>query len=143
MNKGQKILQLRKERGFTQKQLAQDVGVVESAIRNYERGIRSPDKRDQEEGIAAALGVDPEAIGEQREYTVAQAMHALFVLEDDYGIRPQMKKSGAKLSIPDGCDLSNAVERWAKLRDQLDGEEIDIDEYDRARDAFFLEQATK
>ena len=40
MNK--KIKQLRIEKGFTQKQVADAIGIVPTAITNYESGIREP-----------------------------------------------------------------------------------------------------
>lgn len=137
MNKGEKILQLRKKRGMTQKKLGEMVGVTESAIRNYELGIRSPDKREQSEGIADALGVDHETIGEQRDFTEKQAAHTMFLFEDAFGISPQKDGTHAGIAIPDGSPLHGAVQSWAQLRRKFDGGEIDEDTYRAMKDSFF------
>lgn len=40
---GQRLSELRKERGYTQKTFAQELGVTERCIRAYENGTRHPD----------------------------------------------------------------------------------------------------
>lgn len=47
----------RKEKGFTQQQLAEMVGITQSALSRYEKGIRTPSVPVAQR-IAAALGVD-------------------------------------------------------------------------------------
>ena len=43
MNFGQRLSALRKEKGYTQKSFAQELGVTERSIRAYENGTRHPD----------------------------------------------------------------------------------------------------
>ena len=43
MNFGQRLSALRKEKGYTQKGFAQELGVTERSIRAYENGTRHPD----------------------------------------------------------------------------------------------------
>lgn len=40
---GEKILELRKLKGVSQEELADDLGVSQSTISNYERGVNAPD----------------------------------------------------------------------------------------------------
>lgn len=60
MSSSEKIKQLRKEKGFTQRQLADLTGIAEITIRQYEAGKYEP-KLDKLRRIAAALNV---SIGE-------------------------------------------------------------------------------
>lgn len=60
MSSSEKIKRLRKENGFTQKQLADLTGIAEITIRQYEAGKYEP-KLDKLRRIAAALNV---SIGE-------------------------------------------------------------------------------
>lgn len=43
MNFGQRLSILRKEKGYTQKTFAQELGITERSIRAYENGTRRPD----------------------------------------------------------------------------------------------------
>ena len=56
MNTGKLIKKFRKERGMTQLQLAEKVGIAESSIRQYELGMRNP-KTERLKEIAEALRV--------------------------------------------------------------------------------------
>jgi len=40
---GEKILELRKLKGVSQEELADDLGISQSTISNYERGVNAPD----------------------------------------------------------------------------------------------------
>ena len=51
-----KLKELRKEKGFTQKELGKAVGISEVMIGQYERGVRTP-KIEMREKIANPLGV--------------------------------------------------------------------------------------
>ena len=56
MSRGERIRRYRKMKGLTQKSLAEKIGLAESAVRNYELGLRDP----SQETLAAlsdALGV--------------------------------------------------------------------------------------
>lgn len=57
MDIGEKIKNIRKTKGLTQKELAQKLGVSQAMITQYEKGLRKP-KPDTIKRIAMALGVD-------------------------------------------------------------------------------------
>lgn len=59
-----KIKALRKTRGLTQEQLAEQLGVQRATISNYEIGRRSPHIKELEK-IASALGVSLDYFGVQ------------------------------------------------------------------------------
>lgn len=69
MTAGERIKLIRKEKGMTQKQVADRCGMADSAIRKYESGQVTP-KQDTLQRIANALGVhllDLIGIGEELE----------------------------------------------------------------------------
>ena len=87
MDVGKKIKRFRTAFGLSQKELAQKSGLSEPAIRNYELGNRTPSEK-QLEKIAGALGVSIYAISDPNLENYDAVMHALFCLEDEYGIVP-------------------------------------------------------
>lgn len=58
MNIGERIKAKRKEKGISQKQLAETAGLSITAIQSYEYGKYKP-KIEQVEAIAGALGITP------------------------------------------------------------------------------------
>lgn len=58
MNTGESIRHFRKEKGLTQKELGELLGVSPQMIAQYERGVRNP-KKETLQKIAAALNVSP------------------------------------------------------------------------------------
>ncbi len=83
MTLGENIRRIRKERGYTIKQLGEMVGVSESYMRAYEVGDRHP-KSDKIELIAKALHVNPETL-QNSEFDAIRAMHRLFQIFRQYG----------------------------------------------------------
>lgn len=61
MNIGSQIRKYRKQKEFTQEQLAQKTGISLMSIRRYETGERKP-RMGQLEKIAAALGMTPASL---------------------------------------------------------------------------------
>lgn len=59
MTTGEKIRRLRKEKGLTQEELGNEVGLQKAAINKYETGIIVNIKRARLDRIAQALGVNP------------------------------------------------------------------------------------
>lgn len=59
MDVGQKIKELRKERGYTLEELGQKVGVGKSTVRKWETGAIANMRRDKISRLASALGVSP------------------------------------------------------------------------------------
>lgn len=63
-----KLKEVRKEKGFTQKELGNIVGVSEVMIGQYERGVRTP-KVEMRKKLANALGVSLNVFLTNEEYT--------------------------------------------------------------------------
>lgn len=68
MIQGDKIQKLRKEKGFTQAELAKEAGLSEISIRKYENGDRKP-KIETLRCIAKALEVPLHELADWGEYT--------------------------------------------------------------------------
>ena len=85
---GKKIRQFRILEGYTQKELADKCGLSESAIRNYELGIRVPDN-ETINLIAEALIINPYELSNYDMENADSVIHALFELESLYGIYPE------------------------------------------------------
>lgn len=108
-----KIRELRKERGLTQQQLADYVGVNEAAIRNYESQKASP-KKQHIERMAEALGVRAEALMVY-DFGAGDTVTAstLFQIAEVYGLIPCACKDYAYLK-PANDFMVNALEEWAE-----------------------------
>ena len=85
----EKIRALRQFRGLTQKQLAEQMNVSETAVRNYEIRKASP-KGGNIDKMAMALGVRPECL---RLYDLgagdAITANSLFQMAEVYGLEPR------------------------------------------------------
>lgn len=66
--------------GLLQRELAEMAGVTESAVRNYELGLRTP-RPQHLEALARALGVDSAALADYGVETARDAIEVLFRLE--------------------------------------------------------------
>lgn len=115
---------------MTQKSLGESVGMVESAIRNYERDIRMPS--DEVLGkLADSLGVPVTALEDYEINTAREALEALFRLEDAFGLTPSddgtlrldPKAKGAQ-------KLSQAVKSWRGALDEVEAGEMSSDDYE-------------
>ena len=62
---GQNLKKHRKERGITQQQLADKMGVTKGCISNWERGFRDAGSTEIYR-VAEALGIDPKRLIERR-----------------------------------------------------------------------------
>lgn len=78
MRFGEKLQKARKEKGLTQRALAEQVGLGLKTITNYESGATYPQNRDVYRRLAAALNVDPDYLHNEND-AFAQAA------EDRYG----------------------------------------------------------
>lgn len=73
---------------MAQRELADEVGLTESAIRNYKRDIRTPS--DQQIGrIAEALDVSADSIREIGVSGARGALEVLFLYERELGLMPR------------------------------------------------------
>ena len=116
MTVGEKIRKFRIDQGYTQKELAIMSGLSESAIRNYELGNRFPSS-EQLEKIANSLKISPYAMSDPNFDTYVSVMHALFALEDQYGLHAYRDESGVpQLMFKDkGHDSLNMLDHILEL----------------------------
>ena len=133
---GKRIRDLRQRRGLTQRELAELSGLSESALRSYELGDRYPKERHLDR-IAHALRVRPEVFEDHDITTVDQVIHALFNLEEQFGLVPNGEGMPAGLTVEmTSVDLSKALRDWGRRRGQLDAGEMTPDEYRDWKDAY-------
>lgn len=112
MTIGKKIKKYREEKKLTQKQLALRAGMSEPAIRNYELGNRTPSEK-QIEKIALSLDVSPFAISNPDLESYIGVMHALFYLEENYGVIPGEIDGEICLRFKDRFSgISTDIEKW-------------------------------
>ena len=132
MADGSRIRELRMRRGLLQRELAEMAGVTESAVRNYELGLRTP-RPQHLEALAKALEVDPAALADYGLETARDALEVLFRLEEGFGARPEVDADGARVvvdpDVPGAQKLDAAVRVWAAMRARLDSGEISEEEY--------------
>lgn len=136
MSTGKKIKELRKLRKMTQAQLGEASGVVEGAIRNYEREVRTPSD-EQLEKIAIALDVPVTALEDYEIDSARDALEALFRMEDAFGIAPgpdgtiaiDHKAKGAK-------KLTQALKAWSRARDDVESGKMTEAEYELWKASF-------
>ena len=85
---GKSIRKIRMRRNMTQRELANAIdGISESALRSYELGERCP-KQNTLERIAETLDVAPACFDTYGIERYDELVHALFLLEDRFGIEP-------------------------------------------------------
>ena len=114
MTIGQKIKKYREAKNLTQKQVALRAGMSEPAIRNYELGNRTPSAK-QIEKIALSLDVSPFAISNPDLESYDGVMHALFYLEENYGVIPGEIDGEICLKFKDKFStISSDVEKWLR-----------------------------
>lgn len=131
MGVGERIRRYRKAGGYTQRGLAEEVGVTESAIRNYELGLRTPSES-QLEAIARALDVAPESLADVGPESARGAL--------EMGFRPVEAEGGIGIAVDPKAEgsrkLSQALRAWARMRGRLEAGEISEDEYEAWKASF-------
>lgn len=132
MADGSRMRELRTRCGLLQRELAEMAGVTESAVRNYELGLRTP-RPQHLEALAKALGVDPAVLANYGLETARDALEVLFRLEEGFGARPEADADGARVAVdpaaPGAQKLDAAVRAWAAMRVRVDSGEISDEEY--------------
>lgn len=109
MKLGERIRELRKAKGLTQKQLGKLIDISEVMVGQYERGIRKP-KYDKLKEIAVALGVHPNTLiendTESFEYKVCDDFEKIGIFTD------QLRYLGYVFVTKPNCyvDKDNAIE---------------------------------
>lgn len=139
MTIGARIRRYRNESGMTQRELADEVGLTESAIRNYERDIRMPSDQ-QIERIAEALDVSADSIREIGVNGSRGALEVLFRYEKELGLMPIVTEDGVAVA-PDPAKegsqkAAQALKVWKRMRDQLAAGEINEDDYEAWKGRF-------
>jgi len=131
---GYRIRFYRLRAGITQKELADQCGLNESTVRNYELGNRTP-KNDVMDKIADALNIDPHALYDPSFTQLIGGMHILFHMSTLYNIQPQIIDGQVHLVLPEldpeipfGSIFAATISVWEKeYRKYLNGE-ISFDE---------------
>lgn len=132
MSIGERIRRYRNDVDMTQRELAEEVGLTESAIRNYERDIRTPSD-EQIERIAEALDVSPDAIRDIGVEGARGALEVLFRCERELGLSPVVTEDGVAVapdpSRPGSQKAAQALKAWKRMRDRLSAGEISEEDY--------------
>ena len=126
------IREIRLRRGLTQREVSEAIGgISESALRSYELGERRP-KQNTLERIAETLDVAPacfDAYGIER---YDELVHALFLLEDRFGIEPCADGS---IRFTDEA-IQSCVCTWRDWKEFLEKGKITREEYENRKDSF-------
>lgn len=127
---GKSIRNVRMRRNMTQRELANAIeGIGESALRSYELGERSP-KQDALERIAKALDVAPAWFDTYGIERYDELVHALFLLEDRFGIEPCADGS---IRFTDEA-IQSCVCTWRDWKEFLEEGKITREEYEDRKD---------
>jgi transcriptional regulator with XRE-family HTH domain len=133
MSTGKRIRACRNAAGLTQKQLAEAVGLTESAVRNYELDIRTP-KDDQISAMAKTMKVSPASLANLKVESAREALEVLFRLEDSMGFYPEETDDGMCVGVDHHAKsapkIQAALEVWKTMRDDLQAGKITQAEYD-------------
>lgn len=129
---GKSIREIRLRRGLTQREVSEAIGgISESALRSYELGERSP-KQDALERIAKALDVAPACFDTYGIEHYYELMHALFLLEDRFGIEPC---ADGNIRLTDET-IQSCVCTWWSWKEFLKEGKITREEYENRKDSF-------
>lgn len=139
MSVGSRIKRYRKAAGLTQEQLGEAIGLGASAVRNYERDIRTP-KKGQLDAMAQALGIAPEALYDIDANNAREALEVLFRLEGTLGLKPVETKEGIAVAVsptaPGAQKTAAALKAWKRMRDALKAGEISEEDYEHWKASF-------
>ena len=126
-----KIKELRTDRGMTQKELAREAGISESAMRSYELGDRTP-KPEVLDCIARALKVRPEYLSAPEFKRSLEFTYALLENDDmqDYTVaeingHPAIV-ANAKSA---GGSFAKLLSEWNDMKAKVEAKEVTPEEY--------------
>ena len=144
MKIGERLKKFRTAKGLVQKELAIMSRMSEPAIRNYELGNRYPNAK-QLEKIAGALGISPLAIADPDFDTYHGLMHALFQLEDLYGLKPQNLggKTVLAFDAKPASSIANSLRLWFDELESLQKGKTTQEEYDLWRYSYPRKRAER
>ncbi|MEA5004727.1 MAG: helix-turn-helix transcriptional regulator [Christensenella sp.] len=143
MTIGEKIRKFRTEKNLSQKQLSVMSGMSEPAIRNYELGNRTPSEK-RLDHIAQALGVSRFALSDPDLDSYVGMMHALFYLEDNYGLEVAKIEDQICLRFENPVGTANTnLCAWYEEFSSFKDEKISREEYDAWRHTYPAMKAKK
>lgn len=129
---GKSIREIRLRRGLTQREVSEAIGgISESALRSYELGERRP-KQNTLERIAETLDVAPACFDTYGIERYDELVHALFLLEDRFGIEPCADGS---IRFTDEA-IQSCVCTWRDWKEFLEKGKITREEYEDKKDGF-------
>lgn len=112
---GNRIRTIRVEKGMSQAELGNLVGLTADRIQKYENGARKP-KKDLLKNIAAALGVSTLALVDPNTTSRVGAMYALFELENRFNMKiektPEDKPPGMCLTVDFRDSMYEYMKEW-------------------------------
>ena len=127
---GKSIREIRLRRGLTQREVSEAIGgISESALRSYELGERVP-KQNTLERIAETLDVAPACFDTYGIERYDELVHALFLLEDRFGIEPCADGS---IRFTDEA-IQSCVCTWRDWKEFLEKGKITREEYEDKKD---------
>lgn len=129
---GKSIREIGLRRGLTQREVSEAIGgISESALRSYELGERRP-KQNTLERIAETLDVAPACFDTYGIERYDELVHALFLLEDRFGIEPCADGS---IRFTDEA-IQSCVCTWRDWKEFLEKGKITREEYENRKDSF-------
>ena len=128
---GKSIRKIRKRRKMTQRELSEATQLSEPAVRCYELGLRHP-KPDALEQIAKALNVEFACFDTYGIECRYELMHALFLIEDRFGIEPCADGS---IRFSDKA-IQSYICTWWSWKELLEEGKITKEGYEDRKDAF-------
>lgn len=117
---GRRIRAIRVEKGLSQAELGQAMGLTADRIQKYENGARKP-KFDMLKQFAYVLGVETIALMDPVVSNHIGAMFAFFEMEELYEL--EVKKDGAKYSLQFGNgftgNMNDYLKEWYEERETI------------------------
>ena len=122
---GGRIRKIRTEKGLSQTELGELVGLTADRIQKYENGARKP-KTDLLKKIAAALGVSTLALVDPTTTNYIGAMFAMFELENTFNMKIEKTGEGHApgmcLTVDFRDSLYEYMKEWYKVYTQTQSE---------------------
>lgn len=121
---GSRLREARIEKGITQEELAERMGISVPTIRHYEANRRTPGT-DSLQRIADILGVAPQSLYRCTIACPRDALELLFRLENEYGARP-VGNDCLKIAVERRNEerLAEYLDEWYRMRCKLELGEI-------------------
>ena len=117
---GGRLRKIREEKGLSQSELGERVGLTADRIQKYENGIRQP-RIGVLKDLANALGVNTLAIADPVLTSDIGAMYGLFELENVHNLSPVTIDGHVYLSFGDEFSglLKDSISQWAERKAKL------------------------